>query len=321
MPDIRIVKFEEKKLYAKVPNYAARDHRLSFGAKGLLVYFLSLPPKFIVLKKQIIKEQRVSRTLLDNFFSELETFGYLVGSESDQLKTKGEFSNKDYVVYSVPFNQIERIYQDPPFYPEKEAEPMLSPDIGQKHVKTDIFDEKPANSHEFTDAGILHRPMSGDSINGTSTPYSVLKEINNKLNLASQVVSIIEELKAKYNANPNSKKIPLKITAARSNSVKQRLKDFNTHWPSRDFLKACRFAFEYKAKEWAGDKMWKYFTPETLLSHFVEYLEEAEQNNGNPPVNSGKNPQQKNVMQFVSREEGTNNQHILDALYNKQPQQ
>lgn len=310
--DIRIHKLEEKRLYAKIANYAARDHRLSFGARGMLTYLLSLPPKFVVLKKQIIKEQKATRTSVDNFFAELENFGYLVGA--DQINSKGEYSHKDYIVYPVPFNQVERIHQDPPIYPEKEVVPMLPNDIGQEQLKTQIFDEKPLKQHEFTDAGFQHLPMSGDSTKAPSTPYNVFKEINNKLNLASQVMLIIEEIKSEY--LPNSKKIPLKITSARQNSVALRMKDFNQHWPGRDFIKAIRYAFEYKAKEWAGTDMWKYFTPDTLLSHFIQYLEQAEQNNGTPPAKKPTHGQPQ-VAAPIYRKEGTDNQHILDELYSQ----
>ena len=135
----------------------------------------------------------------------------------------------------------------------------------------------------------------------------------NNISLDKQVMDLIEELKNKY--VPNSQKKPFKNTPRRRNSIRKCVRDFKQQWPGRDFLKACRYAFEYKAKEWVGTVMWKYFVPETLFSHFVEYLEQAEQNNGIPTMAAFKNnhTQQQNAV-ITHRAQGTNNQEQLDEI-------
>lgn len=264
MSEIRIFKFPERKLYAKVPNYAAQDPRLSFGAKGLLTYLLSLPDNFIVYKKNIIKYQNIKRRLLDNYFEELETFRYVVPSE-EQDKNAGQFGAKDYKVFPVPDNNIELIYN---------STPMLPGDI--------------------TDVPTVHRSDVPARHQNEISPYSINKEINTtKRELAKQVLGVVSDLKVEY--SPKEKKIELKLTQQRIAKIIARQKDFYDQWGAeRNFLKACRYAFEYKAREWIGTDMWKHFNPDTLLgaTNFVKYLEQAEANNGKPPKPPGAAPVQ-----------------------------
>jgi len=96
----------------------------------------------------------------------------------------------------------------------------------------------------------------------------------------TSVLEIISSIKSEY---LNKELKPYKITPKRTRLITNRKKDFDKLWPGRDFQKACLFAFRYKAKEWFGSDMFKYFEPETLLSEkFISYLEKAEQDNGEP---------------------------------------
>lgn len=92
------------------------------------------------------------------------------------------------------------------------------------------------------------------------------------------VMGMIVSVKEKHESKTFK---PYKVTRARIKLVQQRIADFQKHWPGRDFLRACAYAFEYKAQEWFGSDYYKFFEPETLLGEkFVNYLEKAEQNKG-----------------------------------------
>jgi len=99
--------------------------------------------------------------------------------------------------------------------------------------------------------------------------------------LEISILEIIRSLKAEF---LNTGIRPYKVTNKRIRLVVNRKKDFDKLWgKDRDFVKACEFAFRYKAKEWFGTDMFKYFEPETLLSEkFVSYLEKAQQDKGEP---------------------------------------
>lgn len=108
-----------------------------------------------------------------------------------------------------------------------------------------------------------------------------------RIQTASQVALCFLEVRRIYETKANH----VKMTTGRERVILARQKDFNSHWPGRDFLKACKFMFEYKAKEWWGTDIWKNFKIETLFrdSHFVDYLETAESNKGIPPAPKTKN--------------------------------
>lgn len=95
--------------------------------------------------------------------------------------------------------------------------------------------------------------------------------------------SILEIIRAVKSENLGTHVREYKLTPKRIRAITNRKKDFNRLWPGRDFYKACLFAFRYKAKEWFGTDMFRYFEPETLLSEkFISYLEKAETDNGEP---------------------------------------
>jgi len=117
-----------------------------------------------------------------------------------------------------------------------------------------------------------------NTTNHNVTSSEVTKDY--KIVLTKDALEIIRNIKSKY---LRRKVIPYKINRQRIRLVANRMKDFNQIWPGRNFLKACEFAFHYKAKEWKDTDTFRYFEPETLLSEkFVGYLEKAERDNGVP---------------------------------------
>jgi uncharacterized phage protein (TIGR02220 family) len=100
------------------------------------------------------------------------------------------------------------------------------------------------------------------------------------LDFHASILEIIRSVKSEFLHAPVR---PYKITPKRVKMISNRKKDFDKLWPGRDFHKACNFAFVYKAKDWVGTDMFKFFEPETLLSEkFASYLEKAEQDKGEP---------------------------------------
>lgn len=98
--------------------------------------------------------------------------------------------------------------------------------------------------------------------------------------LEVSILEIIRSLKSEYLNRPVKE---YKLTAKRKRQVLGRKKEFDKLWPGRDFKKACAYAFKYKADEWFGTDMFRFFDPDTLLSEkFVSYLEKAEQDKGQP---------------------------------------
>jgi len=114
-----------------------------------------------------------------------------------------------------------------------------------------------------------------------------------------KILEIIRSLKSEY---LNREVMPYKLTPKRTAMITNRKNDFDKLWgKERDFVKACAFAFRYKAKEWIDTDMFKYFEPETLLGNkFVGYLETAEQFRGTPYKAEPKPKEEKVVYRIPS---------------------
>ena len=63
--------------YVIVPNAIARNGRLSFRARGLLVMLLSLPPDWHVTTDQLAEDNPEGRDLIRRAMAELRDAGYV----------------------------------------------------------------------------------------------------------------------------------------------------------------------------------------------------------------------------------------------------
>jgi hypothetical protein len=74
---------EHQKAYFTAYNKTAADSRLSWKATGLLLYLLSLPPKWKICKEQLIKVHTDGRTSTCAAFDELVDAGYIVWRDNE----------------------------------------------------------------------------------------------------------------------------------------------------------------------------------------------------------------------------------------------
>lgn len=115
--------------------------------------------------------------------------------------------------------------------------------------------------------------------------YQVEVLKSNNTSLAMQVIDSVDELRFKY--GNTEKDIPLLRSRKRVRVIEQRIKDFKSTWPeASDMLRAIKWMLQYKAREWTGTDMWKFFKIDTLFSdkHFLDYCEECKLHGGDPPM-------------------------------------
>ena len=82
-------------------NVGLRDKRLSFKAKGLLAYMLSLPDDWVFYEEEITKHSTDGKQSVRTGLKELQQFGYLIKNQS---REKGKFAKVDWLLYDEPGN-------------------------------------------------------------------------------------------------------------------------------------------------------------------------------------------------------------------------
>ena len=86
--------------YAMISRKTLQDSRLSFKAKGLLSYLLSLPDDWEIHLKEIAKHSTDKLTAIKTATKELVVAGYITMSQGKDAK--GRFVSYEYTVYEHP---------------------------------------------------------------------------------------------------------------------------------------------------------------------------------------------------------------------------
>lgn len=95
-----IFKHKMEQDYTVIPNATLGDCRLSWKAKGLLVYLLSLPANWEVHTNEVVKHATDGEKSLTSGLAELLEFKYVIRNEL--RGDKGKYEGYEYCVYSVP---------------------------------------------------------------------------------------------------------------------------------------------------------------------------------------------------------------------------
>ena len=86
--------------YTPIFNEVLQNTNLSFRARGLLVYILSLPSDWIPVKNQIMQKNGYKRTKFDAIWNELKDAGYI---HSKRTKNElGQYIGWDHLVLENP---------------------------------------------------------------------------------------------------------------------------------------------------------------------------------------------------------------------------
>lgn len=81
------------------------DHRLTWKAKGLMMYLLNRPDGYRFAENEIIASSKDGREATANGLAELEKYGYLV--RSPIRSENGQFCGRQWDVNEIPINQKE----------------------------------------------------------------------------------------------------------------------------------------------------------------------------------------------------------------------
>lgn len=95
-----IYRVKKEARFTVIDNQLATDSRLSFGARGLLVYLLSKPDNWEVRMSDLINASPAGRTAVTRMVKELEDAGYM--RRVQERSTDGTFGQGHTEVYESP---------------------------------------------------------------------------------------------------------------------------------------------------------------------------------------------------------------------------
>lgn len=234
--------------FVQIDKRALQDKNLSWKAKGLLSYLLSLPDDWQVYVNELKEHSTDGRDSTANALKELIKVGYV--SREKKRSEGGRFEGYEYIVYESPIQ------------PQPETPKTDKPETGNPSTvnpKTDkpnsenpeLLIKEDTNTHK-TDK------ENGDKQN-LSPSLSKISEVKEILNYLTQKSGNRFRLGKKFK---DSEKYKL---------IAARLQDYSV-----DDLKAV---IDVKSKEWAESAEWcKRLVPKTLFraSNFERYMDEVE---------------------------------------------
>lgn len=103
---IRVVKDKENP-YTMINGYFTKDKRLSYKAKGILVYLLCMPDDWEVMVVDLIKRSTDGKKAVYSGLQELIEMGYMTRETMRKTEgsQKGQVDHIEYKVYEMPLSQ------------------------------------------------------------------------------------------------------------------------------------------------------------------------------------------------------------------------
>ncbi|PGZ95840.1 DnaD domain protein [Bacillus wiedmannii] len=121
-----IVRVEKNKNYSVVNNTGLRDERLSWKAKGILAYILTLPDDWVFYREELATHAKDGLDSLRSGMKELKEYGYL--QRLPIRNDKNKIVSWETVIHEVP--QVEPLADFPPV----EELPVEKPPVGNPEL-------------------------------------------------------------------------------------------------------------------------------------------------------------------------------------------
>lgn len=177
---IRVVKDSDNP-YVQINKKALQDKELSWQAKGLLSYLLSLPNDWQIYQSELVRHSTNKIDSLRSIMQELENSGYIEKEEKE--KVEGKFQGFNYIVYESKKSTV----SDFPTRPDRHG--------SSDTVNPTLLKNNKTNNNKLNIASSEIAPETEELI---SCPDSKLTEmilalINNHL-LAADIESDLNQL-------------------------------------------------------------------------------------------------------------------------------
>ncbi|MEB8798857.1 DNA-binding protein, partial [Bacillus cereus] len=169
-----IVRVEKNKNYSVVNNTGLRDERLSWKAKGILAYILTLPDDWVFYREELATHAKDGLDSLRSGMKELKEYGYL--QRIPIRNDKNKIVSWETVIHEVP--QVEPLEGFPPV----EEPPMENP----------LVENPPVENPELLNTNIPNTNKLNTNIQNTNYYHDDNKE-------SKSHVLVDEEFKVSYN--------------------------------------------------------------------------------------------------------------------------
>ncbi|MBW9219378.1 hypothetical protein CI793_09430 [Anoxybacillus ayderensis] len=147
-----IFRVEKKENYVVLDKGFLNDKRLSWQAKGLLAYMLSMPNDWVFRIDDLKNRSTNGRDSTKSIIKELQEYGYII---KEQTRQQGKFSNNQYIVLERPNSPLtEKPSTENPLTekPSTENPPLLN----NKELNNNLLSNKEnnvvavvRNAHQF----------------------------------------------------------------------------------------------------------------------------------------------------------------------------
>lgn len=163
-----IFRVEKKDNYVVLDKVFLNDKRLSWQAKGLLAYMLSMPNDWVFRIDDLKNRSTNGRDSTKNIIKELQEHGYII---KEQTREQGKFSNNQYIVLERPVSPLtENPLTDNPLTEKPSTEnPSL---LNNKELNNNLLSNKEklevvvvVNAHRFYQENFgVESPFIGECI-------------------------------------------------------------------------------------------------------------------------------------------------------------
>lgn len=251
------------KNYTTINNTGLRDERLTWKAKGILAYILSLPDDWVFYMEEVATHSKDKLDSLKSGIKELKEHGYV--KRYPVKNEKGKIARWEMIIYEVPQGE----------YPLVENPQMEKPLVDKPLVENPLLlsTKELSTNKPNTDKQINTMSSSNEEDNQSPIPYE-------------DIISYLNEQAGKSFKHKTAKTRSL---------IKARFKDGFT-------IDDFKQVIDIKTAQWLTDSnMNQYLRPETLFgTKFEGYLNEkgANKNVGNSNAKGSQIPGFKGELPF-----------------------
>ena len=178
-----VFKIEKQKNYTVMSNYHLQDRNLSYKAKGLLSFMLSLPEDWDYSLNGLVAVSKESKKAIRNILSELINKGYVV---REQGRGEKGYYKYDYIIREIPVNVLEKDH------PDTQKGDAVKGDT-EKGTQINTNKENTKEQIDKIDKTINEKKSSkSDDLNSNKTHHSITKDlIRRKYLKDDEIISII----------------------------------------------------------------------------------------------------------------------------------